>query len=81
MATDKNNKANTYSPYKGSPSSGGKSKAQTKDVKEGKIELNEQEEIIDKYIEDNDTDAPAEHLIKNPNRNPIKENIDNGKYN
>lgn len=79
MATNKNNKGNTYSPNKGLPTDTGHSKAETKNMPHSKTDLQQNEELREKYVKD--VDEPADHLKKNPNRNPIKEGIDNNKYN
>lgn len=79
MATDKNTKKQTYAPHRGEPTDTGHSKAETKEMQDSKTDLGHKEELREKYVKD--TDEPADHLKKNPNRNPIKEGIDNNKYN
>lgn len=79
MAVDKNTRKNTHAPHRGGPSDTGHSKAEVKEMKDSKTDLQENEELKEKYIKD--VDEPADHLKKNVNRSPNKPGIDNGKYN
>ena len=79
MAVDKNTRKSTSAPHKGGPSDTGHSKAEVKQVNKSKTDLQENEEMKEKYV--NDADQPADHLVENPNRNPDKAEIHRGKYN
>ena len=79
MAVDKNTRRNTSTPHKGGPADTGSSKAEVKEMNEKKTDLEKNKELKDKYLKD--VDEPADHLMKNNNRNPDKVEIDRGKYN
>lgn len=79
MGKDKNSKSNTYSPNKGIPTDQGSSKAEVKNIHGSKTDLNYKDELEEKY--EKETDEPVDHLLKNPNRSPLKPDIDNNKYN
>ncbi len=78
MAVDKSVRKNTYGPHKGSPTNTGHSKAEVKEMQDSKTDLQENEEMKEKYVKD--VDEPADHLKKNINRNPNKTEIHRGKY-
>ena len=78
MAVDKNTRRNTSAPHKGGPADTGHSKAEVKEMNEKKTDLDKNEELQEKYL--NDVDEPADHLMKNKNRNPDKVEIHRGKY-
>lgn len=63
---------------KGNPSDTGQNKAQIKDIK-GKEKVKREDEIADKYLEDEDRAADNVD-VKNPNRNRDKPNIDKPSY-
>lgn len=78
MAVDKNTRKSTPAPHRGAPSDTGHSKAEVKEMQNSKTELQENEELKEKYVED--VDEPADHLKTNINRNPDKTEIHRGKY-
>lgn len=79
MAVDKNTRKNTYGPYKGSPGDSGQDKAEIKEMQDSKTDLQYKDQLREDYIKD--VDEVPDHLKENPNRNPDKPGIDNGKYN
>ena len=79
MAVDKNTRKSTSAPHRGGPSDTGHSKAEVKELNDSKTDLQENEELKEKYVKD--VDEPADHLKKNINRNPDKAEIHRGKYN
>lgn len=78
MAVDKNAKKSTSAPYKGIPSNEGKPKAETKET-DSSADLEEREELRNKYTQD--IDEPVDNIKENPNRNRNKVDINKGKYN
>lgn len=79
MAVNKNTRKNTYGPQKGSPGDTGQSKAEIKEMQDSKTDLQHKDQLAEDYVKE--TNEPVDHIRENPNRNPDKTGIDNGKYN
>ncbi len=64
---------------KGKPGSTIQDKAETKTIK-NKDELEREEEMREKYTDEENNPDPEAVPVSNPNRNTNKEKIDNGSY-
>ncbi len=65
---------------KGKPASTKQDKAESKTVK-NKEALEKEEEMREKYTDEENNPDPEAVPVSNPNRNTDKEKTDNGKYN
>ncbi|MFP4096773.1 MAG: hypothetical protein ACLFUB_19985 [Cyclobacteriaceae bacterium] len=68
------------SDNKGKPGSGMQDKAETKTVR-NKEDLEREEELREKYTDEENNPDPEAVPVSNPNRNKNKVDIDKGSYN
>jgi hypothetical protein len=80
MATDKERKNNPSPLGRGNPSDSGKYKAEVKRV-ENIDEMERDEEIEEKFLDDDGNPSPDALKHSNRNRNTSKPGIDNNRYN